>query len=303
MKPDTLSFYARSIHDSVERIANALDEALDLAPLAKSAALSPFHFHRVFRGMVGETALELHRRLRLERAAWQLLTTDHPVTRIAFDAGYETHESFTRAFGAHFAASPSEFRAKRGESHGLPPHFTLAARCGVHFSPEPRPVVVRFVHGVAPMNVDIVERPALRCATIRHIGPYNRISEAFAKLGGIAGPAGLFGPQTRMLAIYHDAPEETPESELRSDAALSVAPDAVIPAGLVEIDIPAGRYACTVHKGPYDTIGDTWARLMGEWVPQHGHRVADCPAYEVYVNNPGNAKPDELLTELYIPLA
>jgi AraC family transcriptional regulator len=60
--------------------------------------------------MVGETPVELLRRLRLERAAWQLGHTDRAVTEIAFDAGYETHEAFTRAFRANYNASPSGFR-------------------------------------------------------------------------------------------------------------------------------------------------------------------------------------------------
>src|SRR5688500_7987224 len=98
VKPDTKSFYEQAVQRTAERIMRGLDEALDLEALAREAALSPFHFHRVFRGMVGETPLELHRRLRMERAAWSLIDGDGPITTIAFDAGYETHETFTRAF-------------------------------------------------------------------------------------------------------------------------------------------------------------------------------------------------------------
>ena len=105
------SDYADRVAHAVRDISAGLDRALDLRSLAKTAALSPLHFHRIFRGLVGETPLELHRRLRLERAAWCLLEGEAPVTQIAFDAGYETHESFTRAFRASYDASPSEFRA------------------------------------------------------------------------------------------------------------------------------------------------------------------------------------------------
>lgn len=73
MKSETRSFYHQAVRRTVERIIAGLDEALDLELLARAAALSPFHFHRVFRGMIGETPLELHRRLRLERAAHRQL--------------------------------------------------------------------------------------------------------------------------------------------------------------------------------------------------------------------------------------
>src|SRR5262245_16370072 len=110
MKPDTRSFYVLALQKAVEQVAAALDQALDLQALARGAALSPFHFHRVFRGAIGETPLELHRRLRMERAAWSLLQEEAPVTEVAFAAGYETHESFTRAFRLYYHCSPSEFR-------------------------------------------------------------------------------------------------------------------------------------------------------------------------------------------------
>jgi len=63
--------YEEAVSRAVSYVASQLDEALDLVRLARGAALSPFHFHRVFRGMVGETPLELHRGLRMERAAWR----------------------------------------------------------------------------------------------------------------------------------------------------------------------------------------------------------------------------------------
>src|SRR5689334_23894861 len=127
VKAETRSFYVRVVQAVVEHVAQHLDEALALDALAARACLSPFHFHRVFRGMVGETPTELGRRLRLERAAWRLLHTDQPVTVLAFDAGYETHEAFSRAFRTSYAESPSTFRRRR---HA---RIQLAAPCGVHF--------------------------------------------------------------------------------------------------------------------------------------------------------------------------
>ena len=95
---DTQRDYAERILKVLVHIQNHLDDPLDLDRLAALAFFSPFHFHRVFRGMVGEPVREHVRRLRLERAAHQLKIGDQSVTQIAFDAGYDTHEAFTRAF-------------------------------------------------------------------------------------------------------------------------------------------------------------------------------------------------------------
>ena len=153
------------------------------------------------------------------------------------------------------------------------------------------------------MNVEIKQMPEFRVATVRHVGPYMRISEAFARLGDVAGRTGLVGPETQMIGIFHDDPETTPAAELRSDAALSVAPNAKIPEGLGEAKIPAGRYACAKHLGPYAGLPDSWARLMGEWLPASGERMKDTVSYEIYRNTPEDAKPEELVTEIYLPLA
>ena len=152
------------------------------------------------------------------------------------------------------------------------------------------------------MNVEITNQPELRTAAVHHVGPYSRISEAFGQLGSIAGPAGLLGPETLMIGIYHDDPETVAEADLRSEAAVVIPRSVKIPKGLAEIVVPGGRYARTTHLGPYETLPDTWARLMGEWLPRSEHRVGDGVSYELYRNNPMNVKPHELITEIYVPL-
>jgi AraC family transcriptional regulator len=298
MKSDTRSFYVRAVQAAIDHIAGHLDDALELEALARLACLSPFHFHRVFRGMVGETPLELARRLRLERAAWRLRDRERAVTEIAFDAGYETHEAFTRAFRIAYSTSPSGFRLRTY------PRIEIAAACGVHFSEDGvRAAFVPRNSGGLTMDVEIKNMPDLRVGAVRHIGPYNQIPKAFERLGAIAGPAGLLQHASSMIAIYHDDPESTPQDQLRSDAALVVPAGIRLPDGLVEQHIAGGRYARTVHVGPYEQLGDVWARLLGEWIPASGNRIGDGVSYEIYANTPAQVPTNELRTELYVPLA
>jgi AraC family transcriptional regulator len=265
-----------------------------------------FIFHRIFRGMLGETPLEVHRRVRMERAAHRLLATDSPITAIAFDAGYDTHEAFTRAFRTRYSCSPSEFRQSRdgyGPDCRRTYQIEIAARSGIHFEPErgqsPKP---QFIKGDGAMDVAVKHMPEFRTASVRHLGPYHRISEAFGRLGRIASEAKLLQTRPTMIAVYHDDPESTPEPELRSDAAIVVPEEVNIPAGLAEQRIQAGRYACTTHVGPYEQLGDVWARFMGQWLPQSGQRLADGVSYEIYLNTPDAVPQARLRTELYIPL-
>lgn len=149
------------------------------------------------------------------------------------------------------------------------------------------------------MDVTIVDRPELRIAGLRHIGPYHDIGREFGRLGGI-----LKGPPpagSQMIALYHDDPAVTPPEQLRSDAALTLSVHTPAPDGLIEQRVPAGRFARTVHKGGYEGLPAAWNALK-EWLPSSGHRMAH-PSYEVYVNNPMTAKKEELVTEVYLRLA
>ena len=153
------------------------------------------------------------------------------------------------------------------------------------------------------MNVEIKEMPAFRVAAVRHVGSFMRISEAFGRLEEIAGKAGLFATKHTMLAIYRDDPKTTPEAELRADAGLTVSDDAQIPQGLTEQHLSAGRYAMTVHIGPYEKLGGVWSSLIHEWLPKSGQHMGEGPTYEIYRNVPAEVSKEQLRTELYLPLA
>ncbi len=278
-------------------IQQHLDEALDLATLADVAHFSPFHFHRVFSGMVGEPVKQHVRRLRLERAAQRLKHTEEPVTRIAFDAGFEAHEAFTRAFRTMFGASPTEFRSAH-QPVPMPPTAT-----GVHYHvdgqvPEFHPAY----EGGTPMEVTVENIDPIRVAFMRHVGPYNEVGETWQKLCGWAGPRGLLGPQMKMLGLCHDDPDVTLPEKIRYDACLVVG-DNVEPAGDVGVqEIAGGEYAKALHVGPYEKLGETYAALCGQWMPQSGRTPRSSPSFEVYLNNPQTTPPEQLRTEVYMPV-
>src|SRR5581483_703519 len=170
MRQNTERAYKERILRVLVYIQDHLDEAISLEELAALAHFSPHHFHRIFRGMVGESVMEHIRRLRLERAAHRLKFTDQPITRIAFEAGYETHEAFTRAFGAIFGTSPSHFR----EKHRSLPFPQVPS--GIHYQVDGRLDDYRDVPEERPLlDVHVVSFPATRVAFLRHLGSYSEV--------------------------------------------------------------------------------------------------------------------------------
>ena len=143
----------------------------------------------------------------------------------------------------------------------------------------------------------------MRVAFVRHIGPYSQVGPTWGKLMSWAGMRGLLGPSTQILGIVHDDPRITPAEKVRYDAAITVPPH-VTPEGEVGVmDLIGGQFATLLHRGPYDTIGESYDKLFGVWLPQSGREVRDEPGFEIYLNSPFNTAPQDLLTILHIPVA
>jgi len=121
--------YVAAISDVLAYVQAHLDEEMTPHRLAQVACFSEHHFHRIFRAVVGESVMDHIRRLRLERAAFQLKTSRVSVASIALDAGYSAQEAFTRIFQAYFGVGPRKFR----QAHAV---HLLPAASGVHFSPN-----------------------------------------------------------------------------------------------------------------------------------------------------------------------
>jgi AraC family transcriptional regulator len=295
-KSETLRDYRERILRVLVHIQTHLDEDLDLAFLARLAHFSPFHFHRVFRGMVGEPVKEHVRRLRMERAAVQLKSTEASITTIALSAGFETHEAFTRAFRARFGQAPSGFRHARRPS-------PWADAPGVHYASGGKiPSFEPLQSEMTTMEVRIENRPPVRVAFIRHTGPYTEVGETWQRFMGWAASRKLFGSMMRPFGVCHDDPEVTPPDKLRYDACIPVG-DAFEPEGEVGVqDLLGGRYAVTTHKGPYEGLGQVYGTLMGQWLPAHDLEPAQAPCVEVYLNTPQNVPPADLITEVCVPL-
>lgn len=155
---------------------------------------------------------------------------------------------------------------------------------------------------VPEVHIEIVDRPRLRVAAVRHIGSYSKISDAFTQLGELAASADLALLTAQMIAVYHDDPSTTPEAELRSDAGLVIDDGSPIPSTLVEVIVPAGRYAQTIHKGSYKGLAETWKQLLEQSLPSSGYRMATSASYELYLNDPRQAPEDQLRTAIYAPV-
>ena len=290
MKASTEQDYQERIVRTLVYIQQHLDDDLPLDQVASVAAFSQFHFHRIFRAFAGEGLKQYVRRLRLERAARNLRRAGDPVTDIAFQAGFETHESFTRAFNDMFGCSPSIYRSRKS----APELDAADGGAGANLRPPD--------FGDIP-SVEIKELAPKRLVFLRHVGPYNEVGATWGRLMMWAGMRGLLGPGTEMLGLSHDDPDITPSGKIRYDAAVVVTRPVQPEGEFGVMDLPGGKYAVITHKGPYEKLSETYRRFYGGWLPQSGCELRDTPGFEQYLNSPQNTRPEELLTLIHVPLA
>ncbi len=271
--------YSERIGRVVDYLTGRLDEQLALETLAGVACLSPYHFHRIYRGQLGETVNETVRRLRLQRAAIDLLDRDLSIERTAQRAGYASQAAFTRAFRDEYGDPPARYRGARRDSG------------------------IAQERNAAMYRVEIERLPRLRVATIEHRGDYQLTSSAFERLMTIAATTGLLRGSTRTIGIYHDDPEFTPQSELRSAACITVLDDWAASGELKEGRVEGGRYARVVHTGPYGELRAAYDWLYQAWLPTSGEEPRDLPCLEMYLNDARQVAAKDLETAVMMPLA
>src|SRR5271166_4910641 len=213
----TWNDYKERILRVLTHIQEHLDEALDLEDLARVACFSSFHFHRVFAAMTGETIADHVRRLRLERAAMELRSGRRQVIQLALDAGYEAHESFTRAFKAAYGVAPAEFRRATGSI------ATLAAPSGVHFRPGV-PLTTFSTNHITTKVMKVITRKIkpMRVAYMRHVGPYENVKQTWFDLVAPLSADKQIRKRSVYIGMGHDNPSVIPASELRYDACITV---------------------------------------------------------------------------------
>ncbi len=285
IKEDTLKDHLERINRVHTYIQEHLDEPLRLDKLAGVACFSRFHFHRLFAAFAGEPLNSHIRRLRLELAAHRLSHTRLPVTDIALSAGYETPSAFTKAFQQHFRKSPSAFRKAKS------------------FSFSVKPLKLKPITKEIAMQPEIRTRPEVKVIFVRGTGKYSKTaSETWPAICRFAFSHRLVGRDAEFIGISHDDPNITAEDKLRYDACITVDQE-VKPEGEIGCKtLAGGTYAVFLHQGPYENLHKTYREIYASWLPSSGKQLRDVPCFEIYLNDPQRTKPENLKTEICVPI-
>ena len=282
MKNITYNDYIQRINKVVAYINNHLDETLDLKTLANEAALSDFHFHRIFKALKGEAIGGYITRLRLEATARLLRYTALTIEEIAFNIGYETPASLSKALKKQYGISPTEYRTNKDtyimKKEIINPDLALKA-----------PKIVT----LEPKNLIYV---ALT-------GAYGSLDygKAYEQLWAVIKAQKLFTKGIESICISYDDPKITEGSLQRSDVCLAIHKPATPQEEVSCKTLAGGKYAVFFYQGTYENLSQVYDTAV-RWVIDHQYTLREEPFFEKYLNDARRTPKEKLKTEIYIPI-
>ncbi len=275
----------------VAQIGEELDAQPTLADLSRRSGCSPFHFHRRFTAVSGETPKQHVLRVRLERAAYLAAITDERIVRIALDVGFRSHETFTRAFRRRFGMSPTAYR--------------MAARVAQHQRLEHNASIDGEGCRLSPAQAVLLAPALLLCS--RHTGAYADVRMApFHEDDTLWKPLVDWARSERVAhertawVFCLDDPTVTAGHQQRLDACIPLLGDVRTHERFAIREFSGGWYAGVEHVGHYDTIIQAY-RGAADWIRRSSaHTFGTGSPVQVFRHV--DRDPDRHRTEVFLPI-
>lgn len=274
--------WIESLQLAIAYMEEHLLENMTMEQIAAQAHISPFHFQRTFALLTDVTVAEYIRRRRLTLAANELIQSDYKIIDLALKYGYDTPESFSKAFRRQHGIAPSEARKN---STSVKSYNRL--------------VIQLSLKGAEPMNHRIVEQ-----TTFTLVG----IKQAFSYIDGenLRGIAKMWqdaytsGTEDRLFELNNGViqgllgvcVDQNEIQEKQMEYWIATAYDGEEPEGLSSFTIPASKWSVFEVEGPMpESMQRLWKQIISEWFPSNPYEHAGIPELEVY---PGPHKPPQI---------
>lgn len=270
--------YEQRIHRVTDHVRRNLEADLSVESLAKVAHFSPYHFHRIFRSIAGETVLSYVRRSRLERAVSLMRAAPHrSLTSVALEVGFATPSDFSRVFRSVYGCAPSSWD-RRSRLDGQRDFTTDLERLPAD---------------TAPRSVEVVDRPACTLAYVRVQNPWTgpHLAEGYAALVAHLEAIGAPWREGSLVGLSWDNELATPLDRLTYDLGISVPADLAIGEPFGRHELPAVT-AVEIACSGLPAIALAWEYLYNEWLPASGREPGEVPALKRFARTPDAFGPD-----------
>ncbi len=275
--------YLTKLNTVVEYINNNLDKKISIATLAQISNLSPFHFHRIMKSLLGESIGNYITRTRVETATLLIRYTNLEIQDIAYQVGYEKPSSLNKIFKQYYNISPSEYRVNKK----LKINRSIIHKTNFELE-EPQ----------------ILEIPNKEVIYIQIIGEYGNenYNKVWDELGNFVKEKKLFSTGMESFGISYDDPSVTKKEKCRYEACITVNKP-VVPHGKIGIKkIKGGKFAVFNYCGNYKNWGKIYDYIYDNWLINSDYDLRNFPVMEKYLSTTKQNDHTILNLEIYLPI-
>jgi AraC family transcriptional regulator len=284
--------YKQRILKAITFIEANINQPLSLDSVAIHSHFSPFHFHRIFRGVMGETLNNFIARRRLEVAINKLVVkTDLSITTIAFESGFSSSANFAKAVKQHFGHSPSQIR--NGDRSTDNKIGKILSKYGKVFNPADlypyhlnqqtnKPKMAEVL-----MNILLKKYPQQTICKLASDGGYQPESlfKTWDDITSWGEGLGIEISAQQRIAQCHDNPAVTPAEKCRYEATIAIDDDVKVNLPFEKSIFPGGIYAVLYVKGDSQEVVKAQMSLFSHWLPVSGYEPDSFPMMERYLND------------------
>ncbi len=278
--------HIKRIRKVLNHIDQNLQDDLSLEKLAEIGAYSAFHFHRIFRGIIGETLQEYITKKRLEKSAMMLShQKQKSIEDIFSEFGFKSNSAFSKTFKKYFGVSPSVFRKNAPEKFSkiLPMNSN---------SGQKEVVFQQYLYNFNQMKnfmetnakIEVKELPEMNLASVLSIGVQN-IDNAYNKLISWGISKNLFARENvKMISVYHDSFKVTAPNKVRIHACMLLDEPIKTDGEVFPETLPKGRHIVGSYFIGIHEFEKAWQSLF-LWMNENGYQYKRTFPFEIYHNN------------------
>ena len=308
-KTKTQTEYLRRVNKAIEFIVTHLDQSISLDDIANASHFSPYHFHRIFQGIVGETVNDYVSRKKMEKAACILIANPEvSITEIAELRGFSSSANFAKAFKLYFGVSPTQLRnpkekhnskigkiySKYGKAFNVQDLYSQFVTDSVIFEAD------KLEEMMMDIKVKEMEEKQVAFLTAPKGYELEAIFETWDKISKWAESKGVADYENKRFAVCHDNPMITPEEKCRYDACIEIGNNIDVISPYTKATIPSGKYAVAYFKGDGDKVSNLYMEMYSNWLPNSGFEPDNYPPIAHYLNDSRQYKDGLVEMELHL---
>ncbi len=304
LQKTVLKEYKKRMVSIIQYIDNHLDAELGLEKISEVGAYSPFHFHRIFKLITGETLQAYVFRKRIEKSAYYLsLRKNLSVKDIYLDLGFSSHSDFNKAFKKYYGKSPTEFRKSIPEKfHTISQIQSKNGQVDTVFAPYIYNMKTLLNWTAMNLKITVKHLPDMNLAAVMSLGIAN-VESAFNVLLDWAKERQLFPQENiRMISVYHDSFKVTAADKVRIHACMLLNEPMKKQEGEVFPEIlEAGKFIVGSGELTLSEFEQSWVSLF-LWMKENSYSIRKAFPFEIYHSNFKEHPQGRMLVEFCIPI-